>query len=366
VSDDHPEEPGTAAFYMVRALTPRGDGSDRFDVRTLRPSELTADALAGATAVFIGYVGDLPETSARGLVEYIDGGGGVVWFCGEGPVPRQLETLQSAAGDRPILPWPPGVLQTADPREEPVRITSGRWQSRWFREFDEQSQIAVAQIRFTRTWSVAAAYPETEVLLSFSTGKPALGSRLFGQGQLLIANFSPEAASSDLGRHGTFVAWMQILAQALAPNVVKARNDPPGLPCRFPQAFAATEIANTPQVTGPDGAPVLAVASTTADEVHVELPEPRRTGIYRLSGTDGRLVAAMAVNLDPRESDLSRVSTEQVVAALSGRGIAAGTQSSASWEPVFDLAGRPMWGEFLTVALVAIGIELLLLGLWRR
>lgn len=366
VSDDSPEEPGTAAFYMVRALMPRGDGSDRFDVRTLRPAELTADSLSGATSVFIGYVGDLPESALLSLVEYLDQGGGIVWFCGEGPVARQLEALQGAAGERTILPWPPGVLERSDPREEPVRITSGRWQSRWFRHFDEQSQIAVAQIRFTQTWSVAAAYPETEVLLTFSNGKPALGSRLFGQGQLLVANFSPESASSDLGRHGTFVAWMQILAQSPAPNVARGRNSPPGLPCRFPQSFATDEIPGAPGVIGPEGAPVLAVAAPAGDAVSVEVPEPRTPGIYRLTGADGGLLAAAAVNLDARESDLARLSTEQIVSALRGRGVVAGGQSNAGWEPVLDLAGRPMWGAFLTAALAAIGIELLLLGLWRR
>lgn len=366
VSDDSPDEPGTAAFYMQRALMPRGDDSDRFDVRAIRPADLSPQTLAGVSAVFVGYVGNLPEDSARHLVEFIDGGGGVVWFCGEGPVARQLETLQSAAGDREILPWPPGVLQTADPRAEPLHITSGRWQSRWFREFDEQSQIAVAQIRFTQTWSTPAPFPETEVLLSFSNGRPALGSRLFGQGQLLVANFSPESASSDLGRHGTFVAWMQILASALTPNVVTARTSPPGVPCRFPQPFRPDQVTGTPNVLAPNGAPVLAIASPSGDAVHVEIPEPRQAGIYRLQDAAGALLAATAVNVDPRESDLRRLSPDDIARSLSGRGVAVEQQVAAGWEPILDLAGRPMWGEFLVVALVAIGLELFLLGLWRR
>lgn len=366
VSDDSPEEQGTAAFYMQRALTPRGDGSDRFEVRTARPAELSPQTLSGVSAVFVGYVGNLPETAAVSLAEYIDGGGGVVWFCGEGPVARQLEALQSAAGERQILAWPPGVLQTADPRAEPLHITSGRWQSRWFREFDEQSQIAVAQIRFTQTWSTPAPFPETEVLLSFSNGRPALGSRLFGQGQLLLANFSPESASSDLGRHGTFVAWMQILAQALAPNVVTARTSPPGLPCRFPQPFRPEQLSSTPNVLSPEGEPVLAVASAVADAVHVEIPEPRQAGIYRLLDAGGNLLAGVAVNVDSRESDLRRLTTDDIAQSLSGRGVAVEQQAGAGWEPILDLAGRPMWGEFLVVALIAIGLELFLLGLWRR
>jgi hypothetical protein len=365
VSDDSPDEPGTAAYYMLRALAPHGDATDRFDVRLQRSFELNSATLNAVSGVFVGYVGDLPAASAKALVDYMDRGGGVVFFCGEGPVGRNLEAIESAAGARPILPWPPGLRRESTGRQEPYHITAGRWQSRWFREFDEQSQLAIAQIRFERSWYVSAPSPETEVLLSFSDGQPALGSRLFGQGQFLVANFSPETNASDLGKHGAFVAWMQILARSLMPEGAAARPSPPGVPYQFPRLFAADAVRGSAEVTGPDGKPVLSTTTTFPEGVRVDVPDPKVTGIYRVRGAEGILGAA-AINLDPRESDLRRIEADRLTQQLRGQGIQTETASASGWEPVLDLQGRPLWGSFFVAALCAIGLELFLLGLWKH
>lgn len=365
VSDDSPDDPGTTAFYTLRALSPRGDNTDRFDARHVRPLRLTRESLAGVSAVFVGYLGDVSEATARVLVDYIDGGGGVVWFCGEGPVVRNLETLQTAAGDREILPWNPGIRREIDPRGEPLHISSGRWQSRWFREFDEQSQIAIAQISFRRVWSVAAPHPETDVLLSFSNGQPALGSRLFGQGQLLVANFSPSVGESDFGKHGAFVAWTQIVAQSLMPGVVTAQATPPGVAYHHRGLIKLEPGERSVVVTGPDDSVVAAAVTARGDGMQVEIANPQAGGIYRFE-SGGTLIDAAAINVDPREGNLASLSAERVSESLSRQGLRTDTRQTAGWDSVLNLDGEPMWGLFFTLALCAIGLELLLLGWWKR
>jgi len=363
VSDDDPDEAGTAAFYIERALSPRGDSDDRFDVRRLRSFELSTAALSGAQAALVGYCADLSPEAVSALSQYVRNGGGVVFFCGEGPVARNLEALQEA--DPELLPWVPTHRQQVADRADPLHIAAGRWQSRWFREFDEQSQIAISQIGFERFWSVAAAAPEADVLLSFSNGQPALGSRLCGQGQFLLANFSPEVTSSDLGKHGAFVAWTQILAKSLMPEAVLASSAHPGVTVQWPRLLAEDEVRGSADVLGPDGTMVVSTTTAYPDGVRVAIPEPRQTGLYRVTA-GGRTLGALVLNLDPRESDLRRLPVEDFVGALRGQGISTQSRSVAGFSPVLNIEGRPLWGTFFLAALCAIGLELFLLGLWKH
>jgi hypothetical protein len=364
VSDDSPAEPGTAAYYLLRALAPQGDETDRFEVRHQRSAELTPGDFSNVRGVFIGYLADLTPTAAKTIVDYVDSGGGVIFFSGEGPVPRNLAALQSAAGEREFLPWSPGMRRETTGRDEAYTINSGRWQSRWFREFDEQSQLAIARIRFDRSWFVPPPSPAAEVLLNFADGQPALGLRAFGNGQFLVANFGLEANATDLGKHGAFVAMMQMLARSLLPDAASAPLNTPGKALTFPQRIAAESIAAL-KVLGPDGQTVASTNISSPEGARVEIARPLRIGFYQVQ-VDDQMLGAAAVNLDPRESDLRRVTAEQLTDRLRGQGVQTETAATTGWDPVLNLEGRPLWGTFFVTALCAIGAELLLLGWWRK
>jgi hypothetical protein len=366
VSDDSPAEPGTAAYYLSRALAPQGDESDRFDVRHKRSVDVTEADLAAVQGVFVGYIGEISASVAKSLVDFIERGGGLVFFCGEGPVLQNLVTLQTAAGEYELLPWMPGARREVVGRQKSFHISGGRWQSRWFREFDEQSQLAIASIRFDRTWSVPAPSAAAEILLTFNDGQPALGLHGFGKGQFLVANFGLETGASDLGKHGAFVAWMQILARSLAPDDATLHASAPGVPYAFPQLFAVEDARGNVDVLGPDGQAVRATVTATSDGVRVDLPNPERAGFYVVRSGDKTLGAA-AINLDPRESDLKRLDVARLAERFQVHGIHTETAAvSAGFEPVLNLTGRPLWGTCFVIALTAIGAELLLLGLWRK
>ena len=361
LGDDDPNVPGTAAYFLTRALAPRDDGSDVYQVRYLRPADLPEAPIAGVAAMFIGYLGELSPDAAKSIVDYVDQGGGVVFFCGDGPVARNLQTLQSQAGEHSLLPWSAGSRR--DVRQEPLRISSSEWQSRWFREFDEQSRLAVAKIQFYRVWSAGAVDPAAEIPLAFSDGTPALGSRIYGQGQFLLAGFTPDATSTDLARHGAFVAWMQILARSLRPESAPIQAHPPGVAYEFADRFDDENAELT--VIGPDGNPAPARVAQFPDGISIAMPRPTQTGIYRVRDGDSTL-AAVAINLDPRESDLAPMDGELLEQLVGEGGIERQNVAAAGWSPDWKPDGRPLWGVCLAIALCALGLEQFLLGLWKR
>ena len=365
VSDDDPQLPGTAAYYMMRALMPKGDANDQFVAEHIRSPELAVKPLNRYAAMFVGYLGQLSVEAAEAITEYLDDGGGVVFFCGDGPVQENLAALQVTAGDQGLLPWMPEERVWFSREKEPLRITSGRWQSRWFREFDEQSQLAVAQIHFEQVWAAGVPDPNAELLLMFSDGTPALGGRLSGRGQFVLAGFSPDATSSDLGKHGAFVAMMQILAKSLRPDEARSRNAPPGTTYDFPQRFSLESPHAQLQIQTNDGMAVPSRTTIHADGVSISLLDPKSSGIYRVTDGD-RTLAAVGINVDPRESDLEVINVVRLQESLKSMGVETDLHVADAWDVSLEYSGHPLWGNCFALAMCAIGCEMFLLGLWRR
>lgn len=363
LSDDDPRQPGTTAYYLTRALAPEEGRGSRFQPRHVRPQALTPENLAAAPLVAAGYLGMLPADCAERLAAFLDGGGGLLLFAGEGPVDRNLTMLETASRAGGLLPWQPGPRRTPLGSREPWRITGGRWQSRWLRAFDEQSQLAVAEIPFRQTWSAGALAPETDVLLRFQDGSPALGVRAVGRGMLLVANFSPEPTTSDLARHGAFVALTQMLLQGMLAEAVPLHQPTVGGAYTWPDRFPPGSDEDLSAV-GPSGDRVPLSSRLVNDALVVTIPEATRPGLYQLR-RGGATVDAVAIAIDERESDLSRLPAAEVQRAFASAGLSVASPTSAE-ETIPPLRGRPLWGECFAAALAAIALELLLLGWWRR
>lgn len=362
LSDDDPQEPGTAGYYLQRALLPETNSTGRFSLVQRRSTELTAEALQGMQVVVAGYLGFLRPEQAQLLTDFVHSGGALIVFAGGGPVDRNLTALETASQGG-MLPWRPTSRRVTLPARDPWRLRGGRWQSRWLRTFDEQSQVAIQQIQFTQVWGAGPLAADAEVLLTFEDESPALGGRAFGRGTFVLANFSPDAASSDLARHGAFVALTQMIVQAASTEEGVHSECLAGMPCTFRERLPL-DAAAALTVQGPDGVPAQLSTRPEDDHLVATVTRSSQPGVYRLF-RDGKPIAALAVALDEREGDLARLSAAEVERSLQvlGEGVAIEPLSRSNDSP---LRGRPLWGAFLTASLCAIGLELFLLGLWRR
>ncbi|MEZ6068618.1 MAG: BatA domain-containing protein [Planctomycetaceae bacterium] len=364
LSDDDPNAAGTSAYYLSRALSPDLDGVGRFAARSLRSNEVTPESLSGAGVVVTAYLGQLKEEAVNQLVRFVEQGGTLIGFCGDGPVQQNLELLDAAAGDGGLLPWRPGPVRTALSSREPRHISSGRWQSRWLRQFDEQSQLAIEQIRFERTWSTGAVAPQADMLLLYNDRSPALGSRTYGRGTVLLATFSPDATTSDLARHGSFVALVQMLVLAAESQQVTEQRRQVGQAWLIEPTFE-TAAASRLNGVGPDDQPLAIRQRSTDGKVQVSIPNTSVPGIHQLR-LDGQSIAAAAFHIPAAESDLTAIAPEELSRRLAVGENQAVVVTAGSGEDALGLRGEPLWGTFFLMAMVAIAIELLLLGLWRR
>ncbi len=364
VGDDNPHEPGTSSYFLIRALAPHGDLRDDLEVRHLTAGDLTYAAVSDAQALFVGYVGPLSPAALTALHMYANQGGGVVLCCGEGPVHENLLGLKRTARQGEVLPWNPGPARLLTDAGGFLQIERGAWSSLLLKDFDEESRDALRQVRFRRVYSTGAARPGAVTLLTYGDGTPALSEQALGAGKLLVCNFSPSLACSDLGKHGGFVALMHSLFHYVRPTQKQYGRAIVGRPVVVPAPAQQGPVAAL-KVLAPDDRPCPAEVTGEAGRLLVHLPRPTLAGFYELQHDD-RAVECVSVNLDPREGDLRRVDRKVLEEHLAGERIALDIRAAGDSGPVLQLRGRPMWPWFVLAAMAAVALELLILCVWKR
>ncbi|MEZ6193116.1 MAG: BatA domain-containing protein [Phycisphaerales bacterium] len=364
ITDDDTDTPRTAGYYLLRALAPHGDDRDRYEITIQHSTQTPWPPLDNAQAVFVGEVAMLSADQLTALHQYLQHGGCVVFFCGAGPVLENLSSLD-ALSPGGLLPWKPAAPRVVGNADQPLTITHGDWRSPLLNQFDESAQITLSRVPIRYAWTGGTVDERARTLLSYSDGTPALVSRSVGNGTLILANFSAASNHSDLGKQGLFVALMQGLAESMGRTDTPATPNTVGQAVHWVSNVPTTTDVQPPKVYMPDGrTPADATVSLDNSVASIVIHAPTLPGFYTAQQGETVLGTA-AVNTDPRESDLRRVTADELIAALQPRTPGPPTQNTNAGQAL-NLRGRDLWGWLLFAAMVFLGIEMALLGYWKR
>lgn len=366
VGDDQPGELGSASYFVTRAIAPRGDERDAYAVHHLSSAEVDAAGLAGlgAGVVVLSDAGELSAPALSALLGHLHQGGGLFVLGGSGPLDRTLAALDELAPDG-VAPWASAARQDLAARGDHLRIVDGAWRSPLLEAFTDDSRRALGEIRFLRVWPAGEVRDGARALLRFSDGSPAMGERAVGAGRLVLAAFGAALGDSDLSKHGAFVALVQAVVRGLEPAGSAGRVARCGEPvvvegARFDPDGPALGVQ------APDGrAWPGADATYDARSGTIVVEGAREPGFLQVAQGD-RVVGQIGLHIDPRESDLRRLEPAHLAEQLRRVGASARVHEATADRPVLDLRGRPLWGWLVAVALLALGLEMALLGWWRR
>lgn len=357
LSDEEGTDPTRATYFLLRALAPYGDQRDRFAPRLVRSGDLTAAAVADVRTILAGDLTRIGDQQIAVLRTHLERGGAVVWFCGGGALNDNLTRLETAMPG--LLPFMPGLPSDREGRLVAAPM-AGPGRHSALGTFDESAFVALGQIRVGRLRPCTAVRDDAMQLLTFDDGTPALSLRRHGEGAFALANFSAAPKSSDLGRHGAFVALVQSLATELEMADGAFRPTLVGEALTIACGAGGSDL----RVTDPDGAPVRdAVLLQDRSESSAAVQRTGRAGFYEVSA-QGRRVALGAVNVDPRESDPRTLTAESIEALV--RPAAAAPDAAARPVPQRAVEGTPIWWVAILIALGLVGAELALLAAWRR
>jgi hypothetical protein len=200
-------------------------------------------------------------------------------------------------------------------------------------------------VRFFRYVPIEPA-SEDQVLIRFETGAPLLVEKRIGAGRLLVLTSPLDRDWNDLAIHPMFVSFIGESASYLTGASGAASAVVGAL---LPMGAGSRTCA---QVFDPRGQRVLELGDTAGRARRVA----DQIGFYEVRG--GGQVDWVAVNADPRESDLTRLPEPSVVRwkALEAAAPAAGTSAAEGTAPTL----KALWPWLLLIAVTLAFVEALM------
>jgi len=273
---------GLPVTYLSAAL--ESDAAHSYDVEPLLIGAFDARVLARYRWVLIDDIGSIDEELGEALLAYLQNGGNLLAFAGERAaslrsIPVSGHRLGAASlGVAANEFISPGQIDTGHPV---LALTEG-WHT----------------VNVSRSLPVELQAAD-QVLIRLQNNEPLLIERRFGPGRLLLFLNGLDNRWTNLPIRPVFVSFMVEAAGYLSgvSEIPKTYTTGASLPLSLIGSASG-------QVVDPDGNTVLSLADTTrAQQINLDKP-----GIYEVYTPQGDML--VAANIDPRESELSKISQE--------------------------------------------------------
>ncbi|HEY3393462.1 MAG TPA: BatA domain-containing protein, partial [Lacipirellulaceae bacterium] len=324
-----------AAKYVAEALNPDQTTS------AIRPvvaseGELTELNLADFDCVFLCNVPQFTESEAQRLARYAADGGGIVFFLGDRVVPESYNRLvkgQRAAASPPPLNPAAGDSQTAIQSQPllPARIGELVAEPQFGLDPLDYRHAIVAPFRGNEragllTTPVSRYYRlelpkqlrNIEVAATIRRGDPFIVAAPLGKGRTVLVATDGSLSSVDPTTGEPWTVWptwpsfLPIVRELLAYAVSGKHQEwqqPVGTPLASP---VVSDAGSTLRILRPDGTTAPVALHDTQGERQWSFSDTRLAGIYALAGQTQEASQRFALNVDTRESDLTRIDTRQL------------------------------------------------------
>ncbi len=336
--------------------------ADLISTKTIRPDEITAQALSATSVVILGNVRKLEDKQLHALQDFVQKGGGLMIFPGDrvDPVWYNGPMYQDGKG---LLPLALG--QKAGDLKEGATTTSvvgQRFENPALEIFNDNrngslTEAAIKQwYRFKDAAAGAAKPPET--LARLDAGDPFLVEKAYGEGRVIACATSLAAEWSNLPTRGSYLPLLQRLSIYLASTIYPPRNLDVG--SQIVAFLPPGDAGKKAQLVSPDGMKHDLVVGKKGDRGEIDFGETQRPGLYTLTPPDGKLLHYV-INASRIESDLQRLTPQEITDFAKAHNVA--VVHSASELQQMDHAqryGREFWKGALWLLLILCFLELFL------
>lgn len=306
---------GSGAEYLAAALAPEGDSAGlRSPVRpTIVPeSALLTTDLSSYDCVFICNVGQFTESESQVLESYLRRGGGVVWFLGDHVIAQSYNDVLFKEG-KGILPAKLlGRVGDAVARPSAVQFDPLGYRHPLLAVFKEAETAGLAT---TNVYEYFKVEPVREgparVPLAYTSGDPAFVELPVGHGRAWLVTTTAGKEWTSFPVWPTFLPLVQELLASSVAGRVGERNATVGSRLSYTARSLATQVPVT--VKTPDGRSEPSRLEPQGDSSVLAFDATDTSGAYRVQlGPPLATEALFAVNVDPRESDLSKLEKEDL------------------------------------------------------
>jgi hypothetical protein len=273
---------GLPVTYLSAALESLSDA--RFEVIPTRFAEFDARVLARYRWLIVDDIGAVDSLLADALDDFVRGGGKLLAFAADRALGQE-------------------TLPVSGHRLAAASLGTGRETFLAIGQFDGQHPVLSGtegwhRVKVSRSVAIDEQDGD-EVLMRLADGEPFLIEQRRDSGSLLLMLSAVDNRWNDLPVHPVFVGFMIETARYLSGRVDDSTAFTAG--DSLPLTVAGSAAG---QVVDPEGNSVLSLADTALAQV-IRLDKP---GIYEVYTANGQNL--IAVNIDPLESQLARVSEE--------------------------------------------------------
>ncbi len=358
------------ARYVELAFSPElTEGGTALETETIPEGQLAGAPLSAYDAVVLVGPRSLASGERTMLARYVEEGGGLLLFPGTGADLEDYNALLDRLGggrfegfigapgsEQPVASF--GRVDLEHPLFEGL-----------FNPAQDDGRIEEPAVYYAADYAPRAASEQT--LIELSSGRPFLQEIRHGQGTALVTAVAPDRAWSDLPVRGLFAPLLYRAAFYLSSDEAGAgaslvAGEASAL--RLPGVGGEAPLV----LVGPEGSERVPEQQRLFGAVLVETSAALRTpGIYEV--WQGRqLVRRVALNLDPRESDLAALDADEAArrlaeaTGLSVRALDAGAGAARIAEALrTERVGVEIWNVFLLLALAFLVAETVVARQWQ-
>ena len=345
-----------------------------FELETIDEKDLPVKRLGTYNTVILAGLRSLSSGEIASLTEYIEEGGGVLFFPGEAGAAADYNALFSGVGGGTFSGFSGTWLDRRSIASfDRVELEHPLFEGVFEQQTGFRQQISVENpsLYYAMNYTPGAANEQT--LIQMSNGFPFLQEVRHGQGTLFIAAVAPDVQWSDLPQRGLFIPLlyrcMYYLSSTEAVSgeqlIVGRAGD-----LRIGGVVETDRL----RLIAPDQEEIVPEQRSLFGASLMQIDESiQLAGIYEVRAGE-QLMRKVALNLDVRESDLSTYTQDEartMVEALSeGPVRILDLASSGGIARVLDdlqeeKTGVELWNVFLLLALIFMVIEMLVAKQWR-
>ena len=345
---------GPARDLTALAMNPTSDPDGFVDARIYTPAQFEAEDWNTLDAVIIADASAFTSAFPSRLRSYVAGGKGVFITMGPQADLRAYDSWLPSLG----LPAPTELWQS----DTPAKWTTVDLAHPLFEGLFEEKPSDISP-EFSRLVRITPAVTAVEVIAT-SIGIPFLVESKVERGRTLLMTGSADPAWSTLYRSGIFPPLL-VSGSAYLSGVGTSGAD-----YQFTSGVASTlSFAGTPgeerfELRGGTQSVIPAVETSPSGFV-LKIPPLQDVGGYEL-WKGSRRMAAVAVNVPARETDLQSAPGESYEPVVGGKQMLLGGQDAVETAVKESRYGRELWKLCLFVALAALLAEMFIGRVGKR
>ncbi len=370
-------------FLLETAIRPPGEIFSGNELLVIDETELEGADLRSFDAVILANVYRVTDVAASALAAYVREGGGLAFFLGD-QVDAEFYNQSLYDDGRGLLPAKLNERRTAptagahlvidDELHPIVKIFGGAenpftnrilFSQYYATQFESAADVEdAADQRPGERARIIAHYTDDD-------RSAAIVERPWGDGRVILFTSSCDMEWNDWGKDPSYVVSMLELAHHLGKGAGRQSDQWVGTPIDLaidPAEFTTDIRVRTPGYPAEAEVPLTALADDSGRGFRAHWTRTQSSGVYqfvltRRSGEEE--IQSVAVNVDPRESDLTPATEADLRQSLHEIPLTY-IDGLGSLEQVGEEARRELWRTVLAAALIVLMGEQFLAFLFGR